>query len=313
MNIEEVSKEQYFKIVKHDYIFNAVAFNELNKYKVDELKYLLFNEKRYRFGLCVGIREGEVSCPFTAPFGSMVAIKKPVSVKHYDEAIAALDTFMIKNKYKSIKFILPPMFYDETGLSIFINILYRKGYSLKNIDLNFHFDLKNVSTNKYPEMILNNGRRNLRISLNSNLALKHCDTDEEEKKAYKVIAENRESNGYPLRMTFQQVIDTVKIIDHDSFLVMKDDEEIAAALVYYVNEDAAQVIYWGDRPGFREFKPINYLAYKLIHYYSEKGMKYLDIGPSTENSIPKFGLCDFKQSIGCDISSKMTMVKTFFE
>ncbi|HZK55868.1 MAG TPA: hypothetical protein VFC84_17015 [Desulfosporosinus sp.] len=309
MNIEEGSKEKYLKIVKHDYIFDAVAFNELNKYKVEELKYLLFKEKKYRFGLCVGVRDGEVLCPFSAPFGTMVAIRKPVSIKYYDEAIDALDAFVVENNYRSIRFILPPMFYDETGISILVNALYRNGYGFKNIDLNFQFDLKKICTEMYPEMIPHNGRKNLRISLNSDLVLKHCNTYEEEKKAYNVIAENRESKGYPLRMTFQQVIDTVQIVDHDFFLVMKDDDAIAATLIYYINEDVAQVIYWGDRPSFGEFKPINYLAYQLIHYYGERGLSYLDIGPSTENSIPNYGLCDFKESIGCDISSKITMVK----
>lgn len=311
MKIEEVSKEQYLQIVKHDYIFDAVEFNELNKYKVEELKYLLFKDTKYRFGLCTGIREGEVLCPFSAPFATMVAIRKPVSIINYDQAIDALDTFFVEKHYKSSRFVLPPMFYDETSLGIFVNSLYRKGYDLKNIDLNFQFDLKKVCTKTYPEMLPRNGRKNLRISLNSLLALKHCDTYDQATKAYSVIAENREAKGYPLRMTLQQVMDTVQIVNHDFFLVMKDDEAIAAALIYYINQNVAQVIYWGDRPGFTEVKPINYLAYQLINYYSDQGFKYLDIGPSTEDSIPNYGLCDFKESIGCDVSTKMTMIKRF--
>jgi len=38
-------------------------------------------------------------------------------------------------------------------------------------------------------------------------------------------------------------------------------------------------------------------------------MRYIDIGPSTENSIPNYGLCEFKESIGCDISPKYTFYK----
>ena len=110
-------------------------------------------------------------------------------------------------------------------------------------------------------------------------------------------------------MTYQQVCDTVQIIPHEFFLVERDRERIAAALVYRINEDVAQVIYWGDRLQYREYKPINFLSYQLIHYYGEKGLKYLDIGPSTENSIPNYGLCDFKESIGCRRSLKYTMVK----
>jgi hypothetical protein len=313
MIIEDVSIERYKEIVKDvTYVFNSTSFNELNKHKVDELKYLLFKDKKYRFGLYVGIKDDEVLCPFSAPFGTMVAIKTPVSIKYYDEAIDTLESFVSQNNYKSLRFILPPMFYDETGISIFVNTLFRKGYSFKNIDLNFQFDLKKFSTKKYVEIIPYNARKNLRIALSSDLSIKHCETKEEVKRAYNVIAENRELKCYPLRMSYKQVIDTVQIVDHDFFLVIKEEEAIAAALIYYVNEDVAQVIYWGGRLGFSEVKPINYLAYQLIHYYGEKGLNYLDIGPSTENSIPNYGLCDFKNSIGCDISSKITMIKTAF-
>ena len=30
----------------------------------------------------------------------------------------------------------------------------------------------------------------------------------------------------------------------------------------------------------------------------------LDIGPSTENGIPNYGLCEFKESIGCSVTMK---------
>lgn len=311
MYIEETSKEKYTEFVNSEYVFDTVSFNELNRYKVEELKYLLFKEKKYRFGLCIGIRNGEVSCPFSAPFGTMVSIRKPVSIQYYDEAIDLLDKFAIENNYKSIRFILPPMFYDETGISIFINTLHRKGYNFKNIDLNFQLKIRKVFSEKYEEFLPHNGRKNLRIALNSDLVLKHCNTIEEVNTAYNVIAENREAKGYPLRMTYQQVLETIQIVNHDFFLVMKNDEAIAAALIYYINQDVAQVIYWGDRPGFGVCKPINFLAYQLIQYYGQRGLSYLDIGPSTEDSLPNYGLCDFKESIGCDISNKMTMIKTF--
>ena len=33
------------------------------------------------------------------------------------------------------------------------------------------------------------------------------------------------------------------------------------------------------------------------------------IGPSTESSIPNYGLCEFKESIGCEINQKFTFSK----
>ena len=49
-------------------------------------------------------------------------------------------------------------------------------------------------------------------------------------------------------------------------------------------------------------------GYKPIKYYHSKGLKILDIGPSTENGIPNYGLCEFKENIGCTASLKYTFI-----
>lgn len=311
MEIEEVQWSLYKQIIKAKYIFNIAEFNELNKAKVDELIYLLFKEKKYRFGICIGRRNNDYLCPFSAPFGVLEPVKLPVSVGYYDDAIKAMNEYLLQKSAQSMQFVLPPMFYDQTGISCIVNTLYRNGYEYKNTDINFQMDLKKLCVESYTELIPYHGKKNLRISFESGLSFKRCESEDEIKIAYAVIAENRESRGFPLRMSLQQVLDTIQIVEHELFLVMKEEEPIASALVYHINSDVAQVIYWGDKPGFGEFKPINFISYNLMHYYFDKGFKYLDIGPSSENSIPNIGLCDFKLSIGCDISSKFTMTNFF--
>ena len=95
----------------------------------------------------------------------------------------------------------------------------------------------------------------------------------------------------------------------DIFIVKKDNVSIAAAFIYYINNEVCSVIYWGDIEGYSQVKPINYLSYQLIQFYGEKGIKYLDIGISTEDGVPNYGLCDFKDSIGCFPSSKYIFTK----
>ena len=64
-------------------------------------------------------------------------------------------------------------------------------------------------------------------------------------------------------------------------------------------------------PGYEQDRPMNYLAYRTYLYYSERGIRVLDIGPSTESGEPNYGLCNFKKSIGCSVSSKLTYIKEF--
>lgn len=56
-------------------------------------------------------------------------------------------------------------------------------------------------------------------------------------------------------------------------------------------------------------RPMNYLAYQLYMYYAKKGIRILNIGPSLEKGIPNYGLCSYKESIGCVAGSKYTYRK----
>lgn len=310
MEIQEVSPEEYKKAVKPSYIFGSVEFNELNAYKVDFLKYLFIQDNKKRFSLCAGLKDNILSCPFSAPFGNLEVIKN-LEIEKLDEAIEALDFYVINHGIKGVKITLPPLFYNETIITAYINSLLRHEYNIKYQDINFQLNLTKCYSVEYVDSLPRNGRKNLRIGLGADLELIQCKSIDEKREAYEVIAINRKEKGYPLRMTFEQVNKTIEIVQSDFFIVKSNGMNIAAAQIFYITSEIAQVIYWGDIPGYAEYKPINFLAYQLIQFYGKKGMKYLDIGPSTEFGIPNYGLCDFKLSIGCDMSPKFIFEKLY--
>ena len=105
-------------------------------------------------------------------------------------------------------------------------------------------------------------------------------------------------------MNWESILETQSIIDIDFFIVNKEKYAIGSAIVFHITSKVVQVVYWGDLSEFSQFKTMNFLSYNLFQYYKKQGIKIIDIGPSTKKSIPNFGLCEFKESIGCDISIK---------
>lgn len=313
MIIEEVTYKDYCSKVSAKIFFNRPEFNFLNKDKVDSLRYFLFKDKKYRFALCVGQRENFWYAPFSAPFATFVNLRDDWSILQLEDAVKVFNEFIINNSVRYVKFILPPAFYAESLVSSLQNIFLRSGYSVKYQDLNFSLKLNKNFLNSYVKLLPSNGRKNLNSALNNNLNFNQCKTVEDKKIAYNIIKANRKLRGYPLKMTWEQVCATINLVDNDFFIVTHDNESIAAAIVFHVKDDIVQVIYWGDIPEFSSLRPTNFLAYKLICYYSEKNFKYIDIGPSTEFGMPNYGLCDFKRSIGCQINSKVTFEKNFFK
>lgn len=311
MEIAEVAPEAYKQYFTHPYqIFASADFNKLNAAKCEMVYYLVFKDKKVRLGLIGGIRNGIFLSPFSAPFGGFIAAKEDIKIQDIDKSLEVLNTWALEKGLKAIQITLPPDIYMQSYISKLQNCLYRSAYKIKSIDLNYAFSLNNFDEN-YTENIWRNARKNLKRSLKSGLEFEKCKTLEEKSLAYQVIKINRTAKGFPLRMSWEQVQETVQWIPADFFLVIREKQPVASAMVFHVAKNVVQVVYWGDDPAYANLKTMNFLSYKVFEFYKNLGVKYIDIGPSTENSIPNYGLCEFKEGIGCDISPKYTYLKEF--
>ena len=310
MEIEEVTDEEFSKIISRPYhTFGSGPFANINKGKVDKVCYLLFKDGKYRLGLTAGIRENIFHTPFSSPFGGFIFLNDDIKIKFIDDAINKLTEWCMKRNFNSINFTIPPKIYHHSFLSKQANSLFRNGFIIEKIDLNYSFDLKYFNKN-YIQDIWHNARKNLKIAFTYEFTFKKCNSIEENRIAYEVIKKNRELRGFPLRMSWNEIVATTSIIPYDFFLIYNSNNiPIASAIVFHVSAEIVQVIYWGDLPEFNGLKTMNYLSYKIFEYYKSMDIRIVDIGPSTENSVPNYGLCEFKESIGCQIDEKFSFTK----
>lgn len=306
MIIEEVSLEEYEHIIpKTPHVFNTVSFTRLNVHKADSLHCFVFSDKKVRFGIIVGRKGSELYSPFSAPFGGLSELK-PQKIEYVEEAVSLLKDYSLKNGTHIIV-TLPPVFYNGDMIAKSVSAFYRYGQFFK-VDLNYHFELARFSD--YNKYLASNAKKNLQRGLKESFYLVHINASDIEnvRTAYKLIEKNRREHNYPLRMSFEDVLNTIKIIPSDFFILKYNGINVASAMVFYVSKDICQVIYWGDIKGYSTVRPMNVLSYYMFKFYSDTGIRILDIGPSTENSIPNYGLCSFKESIGCSVTNKYTFL-----
>ena len=307
MEIIEVKANEYSEFFnKYSHIYNNVAFTQLNADKCEHVHYLIFKDTKVRLGITLGERDEMLCSPFSAPFGGFDFTNEP-KIEYLEQALSLLKEYSA-SRNKSIKLTLPPPIYDTSTNAKVINVLMRGGVLPTIVDLNYHYDLSRVK--EYEKYLSRNARKNFHNALTHDFEFIKLDScnDDDITRAYNVIKANRESHDYPLRMTLENVIKTTKVVSADFFVMSKNGEDIAAAQVFHVTDDIAQVVYWGDCPGYGEMRPMNYLTYKAFEYYYNAGIKVLDIGPSTEYSVPNYGLCEFKENLGCEISLKHTFI-----
>lgn len=311
--IKRVNAEEYKLLVPNRAVFfNEPDFTELNKDKADEVHYLIFmRENSARFGLIAGRIGNEMRTPFSAPYSYPVAIISESKQETIDAALETFEDYCIEEGLESVRFIFPPMFYDEHQLTGWISSFYRHEYKVINLDINYALDLEklNVDEESYGLMLTQKGRKALRRANRNGLEVTKCETEEDFRKAYEIIRIGHESKGFPVKMSFNQLMDTMELVDHDAFIVKKNDFGIVGEVLYRVNDRIVQGIYTGTHPDYMDCNGMNLLTWHTIKYYGEQGYKILDKAISTEDSIPNYGLCNFKESVGCERSLKYTFRK----
>lgn len=308
MEIVEVDAREYSRLLPQPRIaFNSTAFNSLNAGKIAGLKHLVFGEGKSLMGLIAGIDcEGVLRAPFSAPFASFESNCRQ-RLEHYMAAAASLSEWLSANRLTA-RITLPPSCYSPASDPDLMNrqmlaLLAAPGAEPAWTDFNYHFELSQFP--RISELMTAKAAAKLRAAMRNSMTF-HCDTSLEN--AYSVIIENHRYKGFPTHMTLDDLRATSEIIRIECFEIRKDGETAAAAIVYHTAPHAVQVIYWGDRPEMRRFKPMNMLAPKIFEYYSQLGMHIFDLGPASSGGVPSEGLCTFKEGCGCQLTPKPTIV-----
>lgn len=165
--------------------FDSAEFAELNKHKVDEVKYFIFGDKANHFALVARIKDKVLKCPFSATFGIFSEIRQNNQINYYYDAISALIACCKDNSVEKIIFATPPLFYNQAHITKFQNALFCAGFKVLHYDMNF--ELQN--TKEYNSIIGSDSRRKLKIAHKHNLTFKKTS---DLAKVYDIIRANRQ-------------------------------------------------------------------------------------------------------------------------
>ncbi|MDP4276670.1 MAG: hypothetical protein Q8914_03455 [Bacteroidota bacterium] len=309
MKIFEVTPNEYDAIFTGATCFNKATFNLLNASKCDEVCYLVFKDKKVRLGLVAGRQGTALSSPFSAPFGGFTVLDSKLQIPYIEEAVDLLETFSKDRQLTSINIMLPPLFYDVSFLTKVTHVLYQKNWRLDQVDLNYYYNLSAMDKEETKPQMAYNAKKNLHAALKHPFTFQVGHTAGQLETAYEIIRQNRAIKGFPLRMTCRQMLDTSNVVPIDSFLVKLEDKPVGSAIVYQVTPQIPQVVYWGDIPEYAAFRTMNYLTSKLFDYYYQNGFRLIDVGTAMHDNLPNYGLCEFKESLGCDILPRNCFVK----
>lgn len=282
--------------------YSTKAFVDVNAAKAQAVRHFVsYDEKGApRLGIILGYRDGKWLAPFSAPFAE-IAYSKPQSLERIYDFLSELADLL---QGAELQITLPPAFYDPQMLPAMHGVL--ANFAKKAVwDYNYHLPVSNAD--EFYSTLNHQARKNYNHAIRHGFAFEKT---EDTARAYAVIQANRNAHGYPLAMGIEQIRQTVAPgpggVCADFFVMSLEGEDVAAAMVYRISAEIAQVVYWGDAPGHSGKRPMNILPKFLLGHYRAAGVKILDIGPSSTAGIPNLGLCRFKESIGCKLTLKPT-------
>lgn len=292
-------------------LYDEDIFHLYHEFRCEQVVRLVVVKEEYPVvWFWAGVRAGQLCVPYSSPF-SLVYLHRKCQSEDLSAAIQAIPVLATHLGCHSVKITLPPPCYDPDMTAQISAALAADGFQIACMDLNAHFDLADFTTTEaFLPRLGRSARRNYRIACDENLSFIQLDPSEYDE-AYTVIERNRQQMGYPLRLSRAHVAGFVERMPDATrwFGIRHQGELIATGLVFDITPHASQLIYWGDDCRFREKRSIALLAMRLVEFYHKLNKCYLDIGPSSDAGILNHGLSDFKRSMGCHESIKLTFTK----
>lgn len=286
--------------------FGSKKFIELNSGKAEPVRYAVGCDDNggQRLGLVIGYRDGAWHAPFSAPFAE-IAYRKPQALEHVYDFLLELTRQLAPSP---LCLTLPPAIYDPVMVPKVAGVAANLEPDKLRFEYNYHYPLSRFAD--FRTFLDPSFRNHFNHALREGFTLEHtADLD----RAYAIIRANRRHRGYPLAMSLQQVRETLEILTADLFVLEHPDGDAASAIIYHSAPGIAQVIYWGDSPGFEKARPMNILPYLVLKYYADNcpDIRILDIGPASTYGIPNTGLCRYKEAFGC--LTELKLVARFAE
>ena len=207
--------------------------------------------------------------------------------------------------------IVSPPFAHAPELSHLIYLaLHNRGYVATPHSLNqsIHLDER-----PFGARVDADGRRRLARARALGFVTRRLASLSELSDAYQLILENTCRKGYTLSMTWERIREMAETFGDRiyGFGVFHEAQLAAASITIRVSRDVVYVFYWGDAAGFSGVSPIVLLADAIYEHARAEGAQWLDIGTSTNEGAPNYGLIHFKRNLGCEASLKLTYSKTF--
>ena len=299
----EVTKDTYRRhFIKDISPYTSESFIKVVEKNTDKVIRLMSNNDK-SIGLILGLKDGKLSAPFSAPFAGFHYTHEYLFSNVVHEFLLKLQNYIVENDLKGVSITLPPDIYQTNMNAKLTNAFIRLGYKMSIPDIVNWIDL-----NKFDgTWIKNTVAQNCRKAENYGMVFRRVTDDDVIQEVYNIILKNRVSQNRNMFMSLQDLKNNESAFPVDFFQIKDGDQNTVGGAVFYRgHEKIVQGIFVGDNMVNRSLGIMDLLYWKIFEFYKDLNYEIADLSTSTEDGIPNNGLLRFKEIHNCAASLRYT-------
>ena len=302
-----VNPEATIPIGFQTYLFNEPFHISKQACKETYTFYLLHQQSKQahaRFTLFVEKNKGISPC--RGPFGS-IEFSLQLPVQHLDAFVEYINAFARGLGLQQLVVKSYPFCYQPEASAILSAALLRQKYQLLYTDLNYHIP---ITQKEFTKGLHPSEKRRLQKSVNKGFVFTE-EADPDLPLIYQLLVDSRTRKGDPVTMSFNDF----SRLFHDfpgiyKVFTVRDKQIIAAVTVaVHINQKILYYFLPAHHAAYDAYSPMVLLIQGLYVYCQKNHVELLDLGISTDKSVPNYGLMRFKQNLGALVSLKLSFVK----
>ena len=309
MKHQAVSLHQFLQEYSYKYSFEPFLFLQPQHLLLQEGKdvWILFAEKKQKIEATMSLfLENEIAySPLRMSFGGVMCASN-LSYADIEQFVDFVISFCRSKKIKFLKITAYPFSYAPDASAITTHIFLQKGFLVTRYELTHFLDTEGDFESK----LHHSARRRLKKCQKNKFHFELWNNPDLYF-VYDFITKNRQRKNYPVSMSFESFQKTLSSFPENYlvFVLRNGTEIIALTVAVVINKHILYNFYPADKETYLQYSPVITLLEGVYHFAQKQGFRILDLGISSENSLPNYGLIRFKENLGSHSALKLSFEK----
>tara|TARA_B100001989_G_C24551353_1_gene475126 strand:+ start:3741 stop:4739 length:999 start_codon:yes stop_codon:yes gene_type:complete len=249
-------------------------------------------------------------------YGGLILNKK-ASFEIINSLINALDSYLVKNKFRKIFLInSPDIYWNDYDASLDYLLLWNS-YLIKETYISHAANLTNYKNVK--NLLSKRKKRYIENDLSlKDVNFRSIKSKQELKDFYRILELTKKQFCTQPTHSLQelQLINNLFPKDIEIFVSEVNNEVKGGVVVFHVNSKTSLIFYNVIDINMKDSQLSSFQLYNCLKICKKRGSLYMDLGvsqtPESKNPLePKFSLIKFKESFGCKGSMRIAYEKEF--